>query len=195
MKQIIIKKILFLAICLLLFSCKDKEQTNKSNVISQNTKNNVVFSGDYEELLTIEIASKITRFEPSKARKSNPMKGMMGEILKYSWENGREFVKEKSVSNRKRVAYPRPDFVQISFVDFEADTESFLEFVDSETHPEVSKIEGIGEAAYWNSKNNSIEVYYKNVSFRGKVEVSNDDAINKEKTIELAKLIIKEKLK
>ncbi|HEY9170020.1 MAG TPA: hypothetical protein VIN72_11075 [Lutibacter sp.] len=188
------KNILFLAICLSLFSCKDKEQVSKSNAISENTKKNVVFSGDYEDLLTLEIASKITGFEPSKARKSNPTKGMYSEILKYSCENGREFVKEKSVSNRKRVAYPRPDFVQISFVDFEADIKSFLEFVAPETHPEVSKIEGIGEAAYWNSKNNSIEVYYKNVSFRGKVEISNDEAVNKQKTIELARLIIKEKL-
>lgn len=118
----------------------------------------------------------------------------MGEILKYSWENGREFIKEKSESNRKRVAYSRPDFVQISFVDFESDMDTFLDFVDPETHLEVSKIEGVGEVAYWNSKNNFIEVYYNNVSFRGKVEISNDETINKEKTIELAQLIIKEKL-
>jgi len=188
------KNILFLAICLSLFSCKDNVQANKSNVISQNTGNNILLSKDYEDLLTLEIASKITGFDPSKARKSNPMKGMMGEILKYSWENGREFVKEKSASNRKRVAYSRSDLVQISFVDFEADIDSFLDFVDPETHSEISKITGVGEAAYWNSKNNFIEVYFNEVSFRGKVEISNDDAINKEKTIELAKLIIKEKL-
>ncbi len=67
------KNILFLAICLSLFSCKDNSQVNKSNVLSQNTESNVVLSGDYEDLLTLEIASKITGFEPSKARKSNPM--------------------------------------------------------------------------------------------------------------------------
>ncbi len=188
------KNILFLAICLSLFSCKDSKQANNSYAITQNTKSNVVFSGGYEDLLTLEIASKITGFDPSTARKSNPMKGMMGEILKYSWENGREFVKEKSASNRKRVAYSRSDLVQISFVDFEADMDSFLDFVDPDTHSEVSKIEGVGEAAYWNSKNNYVEVYSNNVSFRGKVEISNYETVNKEKTIELAKLIVKEKL-
>jgi hypothetical protein len=188
------KNLLFLAICLSLFSCKDTKQVNKSDTLSQNIENNVLLDMDYEDLLTLEIASKITGFEPSKARKSNPLKGMYSEVLKYSWENGREFVKEKSESNRKRVAYPRTDFVQISFVDFESDMETFLDFVDPEAHTEISKITGVGEAAFWNSKNNSIEVYHNNVSFRGKVEISNDDVVNKEKTIELAKLIIKEKL-
>lgn len=188
------KNILFLAICLSLFSFKENKQVNKSNAKFLNTENNTLFNRDYQDLLTLEIASKVTGFDPSKARKSNPMKGMMSEILKYSWENGREFVKEKSETNRKRVAYSRSDLVQISFVDFEADMEIFLEFVEPEIHSELTKIEDVGEAAYWNSKNNFIEVYYNEVSFRGKVEISNDEAINKEKTIELAKLIIKEKL-
>lgn len=198
------KYLYFTVLVAILFSCKGNGQTTdpatKSNEatpeeIVPNSDNNFVFSGNYDDLLTLELASRITGFEPSKARKSNPMKGMMGEILKYSWENGREFIKEKSESNRKRVAYSRPDFVQISFVDYESDMETFLDFVAPETHPEVSKISSVGEAAYWNSKNNFIEVYYNDVSFRGKVEISNDEAINKEKTIELAKLIIEEQLK
>lgn len=119
---------------------------------------------------------------------------MTGEILRYNWENGREVVKEKSPSNRKRVVSSRTDLVQISFVDFEADNESFSDFVRAETHPELTEIADIGEAAYWNSKKNYLEVYSNGISFRAKAEISNDDTINKEKTIELAQLIIKEKL-
>lgn len=189
------KKYHYFTLCLLLFiSCKGENKPN--NIISDNSKSEkkVDLNEDYNELLTLEMAAKVTGFEASKARKTHTLKGMTGEILRYNWENGREFVKEKSPSNRKRVAYPRTDIVQISFVDFEADNNSFSDFVSTETHPELSKIANIGDAAYWNSNKNYLEVYYNGVSFRAKVEISNDDTINKEKTIELAQLIIKEKL-
>lgn len=176
----------------LLFSCKGNGQTSDPRLNNVEPNPDFVFSGDYDDLLTLEMASRITGFDSSKAQKMNTMKGMMGETLRYYWENGREEVKEKSASNRKRVSYPRSDLVQIKWVDGEADLESFLDFIDLEAHPELLKVRDVGERAYWNPEKQHLEVYYSGVSFTLQVDISNDDDLDKEKTIELAKLIITE---
>ena len=154
-----------------------------------------MFSGDYNELLTLELASRITGFESSKAEKMHTMKGMLAETLRYYWENGREVVKEKSTTNRKRETYPRFDIVQIKWVDGEADMESFLEFIDVEKYPELYKINDVGETAYWNPTKNHLEVYYMGVSFTIQVDISFEDNLDKELTIAFAKLIIEERIK
>lgn len=175
---------------------------DKMLAISNRAKNNqsnpnadFEFSEDYNNLLTLELASRITGFEPSKARKTHILEGMTGEILRYNWENGREEVKEKSASNRKRKVSLKTDIVQIKWVDFEADMDSFLDFIGLDNHPELSKINGVGESAYWNSKQNHLEVYAKGISFTVEVDISNDDNFDKEKTIALAKLIVEERIK
>lgn len=174
---------------------------NKTHTISNHAKDNqlnseivLVFSEDYNDLLTLELASRITGFDPSKARKTHILKGMTGEILRYNWENGREEVKEKSASNRKRKVSLKTDIVQIKYVDFEADMYSFLDFIGLEDHPELSKINDVGESAYWNSKQNHLQVYAKGVSFTLEVDVSDDDHLDKEKTIAFAKLIVEERI-
>jgi len=198
------KNILVLCIGIVLLSCRGNGQTpepagkNDSpnpKSIAPTTDTNFVFSGDYNELLTLELASRITGFESSKAEKMHTMKGMLAEILRYYWENGREVIKEKSTTNRKRDTYSRLDIVQIKWIDGEADMESFLDFVDLEKYPELYKIKDVGEAAYWNPIKNYLEVYYKGVSFTLQVDISNDDILDKEKTLALAKLIIEEQIK
>lgn len=197
------KKLLYIAVfALLLFSCRGNGQSSHSIINQDNSEDGVsdsdnqeVFSGDYNDLLTLELASRITGFEPSKARKTHALKGMTGEILRYNWENGREEIKEKSASNRKRKTYPRSDLVQIKWVDTEADLASFLEFIEPEEHPELLKITDVGDRAYWNSKKSYLQVYYNGVSFTLQVDISNDEVSDKEKTIALAKLIIAERIK
>lgn len=197
------RKLLYISVFgLLLFSCKGNGQSTNAVAKHDNVKgvvsdsdNQEVFSGDYNDLLTLELASRITGFEPSKARKTHALKGMTGEILRYNWENGREEIKEKSASNRKRKTYPRSDLVQIKWVDTEADLASFLEFIEPEEHPELLKITDVGDRAYWNSKKSYLQVYYNGVSFTLQVDISNDEVSDKEKTIALAKLIIAERIK
>jgi hypothetical protein len=171
----------------------DKSLEGKNNQI--NSKIDGVLYGDYNDLLTLELASRITGFEPSKARKTHILKDMTGETLRYNWENGREEVKEKSASNRKRKVSLKTDIVQIKWVDFEADMDSFLDFIGLDNHPELSKINGVGESAYWNSKQNHLEVYAKGISFTVEVDISDDDNLDKEKTIALGKLIVEEQIK
>ncbi len=196
------KKLVYTSVfVLLLFSCKGNGQntnplTNNDVVedVAATMENPSTFSGDYEDLLTIEMVSKITGFDASKAAKMHPMQGMLTESLMYYWENGREFVIEKSASNYKRKVKSRADFAKLMWVDSEADMESFLLFIGLDKHPELSKVNGVGESAYWNTKNQNLQVYYNGVSFMLQVIVSFDEALNKEKTIELAKQIVEEKI-
>ena len=197
------KKQQYVSICMLMIiSCKKNGQNTSSfpnnddsEEVFSNSKNDATFSGEYADLLTSDMASRITGFEGSKIKKMHILKGMTGEILRYNWESGREIMKEKSISNRKRVTYSRSDHAQIGFVDFEADKDSFLDFVGVASHPELSKIEAIGEVAYWNSHESFLEVYSNGISFRVMVAISNNENRNKEKTIELARLIIEEQIK
>lgn len=153
-----------------------------------NSENRVGFNADYESLLTLEMASRIAGFEASKANKMHTMKNMVAETLRYYWENGREVVIEGAT-------FSRVDRVQLNWVDDEADMDSFLRFINVEKHPELIKINGVGERAYWNPNKNYLELYYMGISFRIEVDVSNDDTLDKEKTIALAKLIIKDRIK
>lgn len=197
------KKFKYLSICMLLIiSCKENGQNTKpltNNDDSEETaatpeKPNT-FNGDYDDLLTLEMASRITGFEPSKARKTHTLKGMTGEILRYNWENGRERNKENITPGMKKTTISCTDLTQIKWVDFEADMDSFLNFIEPGEHPELSKINGVRESAYWNSKKNHLEVYFNGVSFTVQVDISNDDNLDKEKTIALAKLIVEERIK
>lgn len=199
MKRLLITTV----ITLLLFSCKGNGQNpnndaknDDSNAVSTApiSHNELMFNGDYEDLLTLEMASRITGFEPSKARRTHILKGMTGEILRYNWENGREKNKETITPGMKTTTISCTDLVQIKWVDTEADMESFLDFVEPDEHQELSKLKEVGESAYWNSKKNHLEVYSNGVSFTVQVAISNDGSLNKEKTIALAKLIVTEKL-
>ncbi len=196
------KKLLYTSVfVLLLFSCKGNGQNtnaltnnDSSEDVATKSENRVTFSGDYDDLLTLEMASQITGFDASKARKTHTLKGMYGENLRYNWENGRERNKETITPGMKITTISCTDLAQIKWVDAEADMESFLDFIEPEEHEELSKINEVGESAYWNSKKNHLEVYSNGVSFTVQVDISNDDSIDKEKTISLAKLIIEERI-
>ncbi len=179
------KLVYIFVFALVLFSCKGNGQTNELEAKNDtdNPPANYVFSGDYNDLLTLEMASQITGFDASKATKMHTMKGMAAEMLRYYWENDREEVVEGS-------AFPRVDRVQLNWVDGEADMDSFLNFIDLEKHPDLTKVNGVGESAYWNPNKKYLELYYNGISFRLEVDMSNDEALDKEKTTALAKQII-----
>ena len=87
------KNLLILAICIILFSCKGngqatdpepKNDTPNPEVVAPNSDSNFVFSGNYEDLLTLELASRISGFEPSIVRKTHILKWITGESLRYN---------------------------------------------------------------------------------------------------------------
>lgn len=178
-----------MVLIVLLFSCNGNGQT--TNSVTENDpskpKERVEFNGDYNGLLTLEMAARITGFDASRAKKSHTMKGMLAETLRYYWENDRKKVIEGST-------FPRVDRVQLNWVDGDADLDSFVDFVDLKKHLDLIKINGVGELAYWNPNKNYLDVYHRGISFRIEVDSSNDGRLEREKTIELATQIIREKI-
>jgi hypothetical protein len=51
------------------------------------------------------------------------------------------------------------------------------------------EIKGVGEYAVWNNKHKELIVFYKGIQFQITAELSDDEKINKQKSIETAKLI------
>ncbi|MGV7106636.1 hypothetical protein [Flavobacterium sp. U410] len=63
--------------------------------------------------------------------------------------------------------------------------------MNGQSYTEVSNV---GDYATWNNKYKQLKVFYKGLEFEITVEVSDDESVNKQKSIEVAKQIIKQKL-
>ena len=57
------------------------------------------------------------------------------------------------------------------------------------------EIKGVGDYAVWNNKHKELKVFYKGLEFQITAELSDDEKVNKQKSIETAKQIINQKLK
>ena len=57
------------------------------------------------------------------------------------------------------------------------------------------EIKGVGDYAVWNNKYKELKVFYKGLEFQITAELSDDEKVNKQKSIETAKQIINQKLK
>lgn len=195
------KRLFYLSVfALFIFSFKGFGQSTSPVAKSDDSQNFgldseevVVFGRDYKDLLTLELATRITGFDSSKVKTMQPMKDQVTKFLRYYWENGRIKPEESMTPGRNATIRMVPDAVQMKWLDAEADMDSFLYFIGLDEHPELTKVDDVGEAAYWNSKKNYLQMYYNGVSFMLQIDMSNEDASNKEKTIALAKLIVEER--
>ncbi len=59
----------------------------------------------------------------------------------------------------------------------------------------VEAISGVGEAASWYPDFNELRVFHRGVTFSVVVDISDDKSVNRQKSIDLAKRLISEKLK
>ena len=57
------------------------------------------------------------------------------------------------------------------------------------------EIKGVGDYAVWNNKYKELKVFYKGLEFQITAKLSDDEKVNKQKSIETAKKIINQKLK
>ncbi len=71
------KNLLFIFVCTLFFSCKGNGQdpapindAPNPETIAPIPDSNFVFSGNYKDLLTLELASRISGFEPAKGKRN-----------------------------------------------------------------------------------------------------------------------------
>ena len=56
------------------------------------------------------------------------------------------------------------------------------------------QVDGVGDYAVWNNKAKELRVFTQGLEFQVRTAVSDDEAVNRQKSIELAQQIIKEKL-
>jgi hypothetical protein len=59
---------------------------------------------------------------------------------------------------------------------------------------QAEEISGVGEAATWYEKSNELKVFYNGLTFALVVDISDNKSLNRNKSIELANLIINKKL-
>lgn len=233
-----------LMIPVLLLSCdtksSDSDTTKSSSSIAEKSGsiNAADFKKSLDELLTLEMAAKLSGFEASKATKDyeNKTGAMFGDEnappreCNYLWDNGRtvnmkaggktmnlpkkDRVGIKSVSNTSLKNFTRSYGVltkeqkeraskklveeanknQSNQVKTEAE-EKMLDVgtgILNKLEPEV--IEVVGEAATWYPNFSELNVFYRGLMFVLVVDISDDINLNKHKSIELAKMIIEEKL-
>ncbi len=195
------------------------------------------FSGKLDELLTLEMAAKISGFEASDAAKvheNNTHKAFGGtpkppRECNYYWENGR--IRNVSAGGNT-MQVPRKDQVGINgvsnttlerfqrnygplsdqqkraatkqleeeaskkgSVDNQSADQKMLETgTDMIKNLKAEEISGVGNAAVWYENTNELKVFYNGLIFALVVDISDDKNLNKSKSIELANMIIMEKL-
>lgn len=239
---------LLIALYGLLLSCSangaKKESLNPENPILSSQKESLKinaddFAGKLDELLTLEMAAKISGFDASKATKEHEDKtsAVFGGEKKpprecnYLWKNGRtrvitaggntinapykDKVGIKSVSNttlerfkrsygvlteeQKAVASKKLDEEANKKQPAQTRTKTEKEVAEVGTdmikNRQVEEINGVGDAATWYANFSEIKVFYKGLTFALVTDISDDKNVNRSKSIELAKMIINEKLK
>ena len=239
----------FIALCgLLLFSCsaggtkKEAANANPSPLSSQKearTLNADDFAGKLDELLTLEMAAKVSGFEASKAIKEHEDKAsaVFGGEKKpprecnYLWKNGRI---RAITAGGHTINAPYKDKVGIKYVSnttLERFKQSYGVLTDeqktaaskkldeeaSKNQPEQARTEtekkvaevgtgmiknlkaeeitGVGDAATWYPNFSELKVLYNGLTFALVTDISDDKNLNRNKSIELANMIIDEKLK
>jgi len=215
----------------LMFDIHDSiAQQNGSTVINASD-----FDWKLDELLSLDMAAKISGFDPSEAEKeygNNAHKAFGGEKkppreCNYRWDKGRK--RETKIGDKTMISIQK-DIIGINWVSNttlerfkrnyptlteeqkkEAEAKLLEESRKNQQRNEASEamdktavemfhsnqseqIFGVGEAAVWYPKSSELKVYYNGLTFALVVNISDTEALNKQKAIELALLIIEKKL-
>jgi len=233
---------------LLFMSCDTKssasDTTKEQKAVSSPAKkssplNAADFKGKLDELLTLEMAVRVSGFDPSTAIKEHDNKtaALFGDKdaspreCNYLWKNDRirttkvgshtitspykDKVGIKSVSNitlerfkqsyevltdeQKTAARKKLEEVAANNQSEQTKTQIEKKVMDVGTgiinnlQPEL--ITGVGEAATWYPNYSELKVLYNGLTFALVVDISEDKSLNRSKSMELAKMIIEEKLK
>ena len=221
---------------------KSSDSNTKKSVSSKVEKSSTLKADDFkerlDELLTLEMAAKVSGFDASKAMKEyeNKTGALFGDKdappseCNYFWDNGRTIdikvsqgtmnipykdrLGIKSVSNTNL-----EDFKQrygVLTEEQQALASKKLAEAANKNKPEKEKTEAekktmdvgtgiinklqpeeiaaVGDAATWYPNFSELKVLYRGLLFALEVDISDDKNINRAKSIELANMIIAEKL-
>ncbi len=196
------------------------------------------FKGKLNELLTLDMAVRLSGFEAPKAltEYNNKASVALGGEYKpprecaYLWDNGRsrsvtvgpntintpyrDKIGIKGVSNTTLERFKR-NYGVLTAAQKEAAVQKLEEeteknkSADSPTQAgqqmsetgktmiqghQAEEIENVGDAATWYPPFNELKVFYQGLTFALVVDISDDNKLNRAKSIELARWIINEKL-
>lgn len=208
-----------------------------SGTVKSNQIKAADFAGKLDELLTLEMAAKVSGFDVSKAIKEHGNKASVAfggkkppRECNYLWENGRQktvtaggnsmktnykdIVGIKSVSNttlerfkrsygaltdeQKKAANKQIEVQKAKSTTEQTNSEANKQMAEVGTgminNLRAEEISGVGEAAVWYEKSNELKVFYNGLTFALVVDISDNKRLNRNKSIELANLIISEKL-
>lgn len=188
-----------------------------------------------DQVLTLELAAKISGFEPEQATKEyeNKAAQAFGKSDKpprecnYWWTNARTRTTTIGTNTIESAYIDKVGLSRFSSTTLERFKRNYSALTDAQkeaaakqlqeesaaqgakseadkkvgetgsqliaTH-QAEELSGVGEAATWYPKTNELRVFYNGLTFAIAVDISDDNAVNKRKAIELAAIIIKEKL-
>lgn len=135
-----------------------------------------------DKILSVELAAETAGFPAAAAKKEYvaEAKHKEREVLTYSWDNGRK-------RSAGVIEVPAMDTVKFGWV-----RKSSLAMLQGQAEDPafkdiMSKVDGVGDFALWNSRDKQLIVLSGDKSFSIWVSVSADEAANKAKCLELAK--------
>ena len=242
--------LLFLGVALQVSSCGKNEpsQASSSATPSSQTSQETAqvaessggltaepWNGKLNELLTMEMAVKVTGYVASEGKEkyNQVLKSPETHSVKYSWKKGRESTIQNPVTNSE-MTVPVDDSVELSWVrdttlekfkaNYHTPTEEELAQADAAMNNKLGEMEsegrvtadqsqmakgmassmaeglsfddvsGVGDYAVWNNKDKELKVFVKGMEFQVRVDVGSDEAVNRQKSVEVAQMIIGEKL-
>jgi len=168
-----------LTVCLFFAACE-----SKSEEASVGTED-VDIAKDLDKLLSVETASGVAGFPAADAtlEYTPDAKYPQTEVLTYSWENGR-----KRMSGSIEIA--TSDTVKFGWVRESALAAMEAKVTDPSFKDFMEKMDGVGDYAIWNSRDKQLIVLSGKKEFSVWVNVSADEAVNKAKSVELAKKLL-----
>lgn len=174
-----IKIVLIALISFLLLTCGNKENKTKVEVL----KKTASFNSPCEFISIKEVESMfivdMDNIEMQQVVLTYP-------TCIFKWEDGKVF--NQSYIGNTKIKVNLPSELLIVMAKDISDNQ-FNTVV--KVYKDAQSINNLGEMAVWGKKMSQLSFLYKNYLFHIHVKVSNDEKINKEKAIAVAKLILK----
>lgn len=178
---------LFFSVSIVLFSGCNSDSVKTESKTENKETNETPKLTDFEspcELLLEKDVRSVLNLKAELAIK-NDDKMYTHRTCKYQWEDG-SMIKSQVVGTQT-VSYEIPS--QIMVVVARDATEANYETVTKKVYKNPEDISGIGERARWGDNMNQLSFLKNGLFFHVHVMVSQDNAVNREKAIELAKII------
>jgi len=173
--------LLIVVVSLFAWSCNNKE--NKGGETTSLKSEKVVEINSPCDFISLEEVESMFVVDMDNIEMQNVV--LTHPTCIFKWEDGKVF--NQSYIENTKVKVNLPSELLIVMAKDISDTQ-FNTVV--KVYKDAQSVNNLGEMAVWGKKISQLSFLYKNYLFHVHVKVSNDDEINKEKAIEVAKLIL-----